>query len=83
VALLIYDVISMSCAGACVATSQSVGNTLPAISGQIEIDALESVSGEIDTRVSGPRFPRPHLQFYSGPQCVISEVEEKTSPIRR
>ena len=46
----------------CVATSRSVGNNLPAISGTIDIDALPTtVSGEIDSRRSGPRFPRPHL----------------------
>ena len=44
-----------------VATSRSVGNNLPAISGTIEIDALTTASGEIDSRRSGPRFPRPHL----------------------
>jgi len=38
-----------------------VGNNLPAVSGTIEIDALTTVSGEIDSRRSGPRFPRPHL----------------------
>ena len=39
----------------------SVGNNLAAVSGTIEIDALTPVSGEIDSRRSGPRFPRPHL----------------------
>jgi hypothetical protein len=58
-----------------------VGNDLPAVSGTIEIDALEPVSGEIEARPSGPRFPRPRLQYYTGPRRIITL--EPGEPTRR
>jgi hypothetical protein len=59
-----------------------VGNNLAAVSGTIEIDALTPVSGEIDSRRSGPRFPRPHLTRIakgSGSECMraITEARER------
>jgi len=39
-----------------------VGNNLPPVAGTIEITALIPVSGTIQPKRTGPRFPRPHLQ---------------------
>gem|GEM_PF-2550509 len=39
-----------------------VGNNLPSVTGTIEITALVPVSGTIQSKRTGPRFPRPHLQ---------------------
>ena len=72
-------IIWRSCAGACVALPNPVSNDLPAVSGTIEIDALEAVSGEIDERPSGRRFPRPRLQYYSGPFGVAT-LEPRDPP---
>ncbi len=39
-----------------------VGNNLPPVTGTIEVTALIPVSGTIQSKRTGPRFPRPHLQ---------------------